>query len=93
MASIFGKRYPIKKFPKNQKSLGGFIAGTISTIILIIGSNLLFSFNLKPNISFISFIFIISIGYLLIDIVSVKISDNFLNSALLGIISLLCVNF
>lgn len=93
VASIFGKKYPIKRFAFNQKSLGGYVAGIFTTIVSIIVTYFLFGFNFKPNLSIFSFIAIISLLYLLIDIISIKISDNFLNSAIIGITTLICVQF
>ncbi len=91
IASIIGKKYPLKRFKKTQKSIGGFLAGWIISYLIIILTNIIFPFTFWAPINIYLFAFLLSCSFLLIDIFSNKISDNFLNSAILGTIGFLLI--
>ena len=86
-ASIFGKTFGKKKFPRNSpKTVIGYIAGFLGSLCLALTSILIFQpeYVMEKTV-FLSFT--AAILFFLVDISNARIDDNILNSIVIGIIT------
>ncbi|MHA1729069.1 MAG: hypothetical protein ACTSWY_10095 [Promethearchaeota archaeon] len=89
MASVIGKKYGKIRSKKSKKTIEGYIAGFVSTYLIVIIVNLFVPY---PNTVFNVHIILVSnlmalgaaVGFLLVDRFTVIISDNFLNPIICG---------
>ena len=87
LACIFGKKYGKHHLRKNsKKTFEGFLAGGISTFIIVI--TVMFLYHRWMPISFIKILIMAissTLTFLIIDYISPRISDNILNPLISGI--------
>ena len=88
IACIIGKKYGAHKLRKNsKKTIEGFLAGGFTTFVIVIAIMNIYYYLMPIPIVKIYLMAILSTGiFLLIDYVSLRISDNILNPLLTGFI-------
>ncbi|MHA1371127.1 MAG: hypothetical protein ACTSRA_15605 [Promethearchaeota archaeon] len=100
MGKLFNQKFPDKlifpprsyRFFKN-KNIVGYISGFFTTIVIVMALLLLYPL---PTLNFIKVMIIalvVSITFLTIDILSLDVNDNFLNSVICGLVMLLTIWF
>ncbi len=85
LASSIGKRWG-RRPGRNGKTIAGYLAGFISTFLITGIIFLLFSSQAYSGGEIILFAFGAALGFLIVDLVSLQISDNFLNPIVIGTI-------
>jgi dolichol kinase len=94
MASIIGMRFGKVRSKRVgvHKSLEGYIAGWITTYLIVLGVHLLIPF---PTLNWIT-VQILAIGvataFLIVDLLNTEISDNMLNPVVCGIVMWILIN-
>jgi dolichol kinase len=88
IACIIGKKYGAHKLRKNsKKTIEGFLAGGFTTFVIVIAIMNIYYYLMPIPIVKIYLMAILSTGiFLLIDYISLRISDNILNPLLIGFI-------
>jgi CDP-diglyceride synthetase len=86
MASTIGKKFGKKRNPRSPKTVEGYIGGAVSTYILIILMNLIIPLENVTPLLLQAIAICSAIGFFLVDYFAKNISDNFLNSIVVGTI-------
>jgi dolichol kinase len=83
MACIVGKKWGRKRDPKTNKTLEGYIAGIVTTYLLVLLTNIIIPFEVSPLVLQIMAI-VAAAGFFGVDYFGRYISDNILNSLVCG---------
>lgn len=83
MACIVGKKWGKKKDPKTGKTKEGYIAGVVTTYLLVLLTDLIISFEVSPIVLHLMAI-IAAAGFFGVDYFGRYVSDNILNSLICG---------
>ena len=86
ITSIIGIKFGKIAIKGTKKKLEGTIAGIITTYLIVIIINLIFPFQGLQNFEIHIIALFAAIGFGLVDIFSRKITDNFLNPVVTGLI-------